>query len=177
METTIERIEEPFSKGEFSSGFQYVATTKVFSKRMSKPIIQTVWESEYSTGRDLWISKRRTMIQKVCESQALRKTFKISGLYDPAEMEFPEIHKEPIQEKVIEQPQKTETKIEKPVQQELPPAPNQMKSWQEVKLIMQSSPEIENHFKGKGIMVSDIIKVFHFNEYNVEKIKQNLNIK
>ena len=94
LETKIERIDEPFSVRykayndwkEFKSDFQYMATTTVYRKDMSHAVSVTVYEEEYSTGRNLWTSKRRTMIGKVAESQALRKAFSISGLYSPEEM-------------------------------------------------------------------------------------------
>lgn len=70
--------------------FQYVATCEVFRKDMANPFVSEVWEEEYSTGRDLWQTKPRTMISKVAESQALRKAFDISGLYAPEELPEPQ---------------------------------------------------------------------------------------
>jgi phage recombination protein Bet len=70
----------------FQREYQYVATCRVYSKVMAHPVVAEVWEEEYSTGQNLWEDKPRTMIAKVAECQALRKAFRISGLYDPAEM-------------------------------------------------------------------------------------------
>jgi len=98
MKTEIRRIEEPFkiedSKWEngkkvyftFRCETQFVATCTVYKIGMSHPIVVEVYEEEYSTGQNLWATKRRTMIGKVAESQCLRKAFSISGLYSPEEM-------------------------------------------------------------------------------------------
>jgi phage recombination protein Bet len=96
FKTTVERIPEGFSikyydkdKSSwqtFTCDFQYVATCTVYRKDMDHPIEITVFEEEYSTGRNLWQTKRRTMISKVAESQAFRKAFDISGLYGEEEM-------------------------------------------------------------------------------------------
>jgi phage recombination protein Bet len=73
-------------KGVYKREYQYVATVTVYHKQMAHPVVVEVWEGEYSTGQNLWLTKPRTMIVKVGESQALRRAFNISGLYDPAEM-------------------------------------------------------------------------------------------
>lgn len=98
MDTKIKRIEEGFEvryttwennkkvEKTFKTDYQYVATCTVFRKDMEHPITVEVYEEEYSTGQNLWTSKRRTMIGKVAESQALRKAFSISGIYSPEEM-------------------------------------------------------------------------------------------
>ncbi len=96
MNTVVEEVERPLeiqyydkknSKwSTFKSSTQFVATTTVKRKDVSEPFSITVWEEEYSTGRDLWVTKRRTMIQKVAESQCLRRAFCISGIYAPEEM-------------------------------------------------------------------------------------------
>jgi len=54
---------------------------------MSHPIEVEVYASEYSTGKNLWRDKPRTMIQKVAEAHALRRAFSISGLYSPEEID------------------------------------------------------------------------------------------
>lgn len=98
IETPITRVEEPFSveyfvwenkqkvKKVFKSDYQFVATCTVFRTDMEHPITVEVYEEEYSTGQGLWQTKRRTMIGKVAESQALRKAFSISGLYAEEEI-------------------------------------------------------------------------------------------
>jgi len=54
---------------------------------MSHPFEVEVYASEYSTGKNLWRDKPRTMIQKVAEAHALRRAFSISGLYAPEEID------------------------------------------------------------------------------------------
>jgi phage recombination protein Bet len=60
---------------------------KVWRKDMSHPFEVRVYASEYSTGKNLWKDKPRTMIQKVAEAQCLRRAFSISGLYSPEEID------------------------------------------------------------------------------------------
>ena len=92
METQVRKVDEPlrvydkYGKLIFKSDYQYVATCKVYRKDMKHPIVVEVWEEEYSAGNRMWKTKRRTMIQKVAESQALRRAFDISGLYAPEEI-------------------------------------------------------------------------------------------
>ncbi len=96
METQIHRVEQPFEVSyydkkignyvTFKKSFQYSATCTVYRKDFSHPITVTVWEEEYSTGQALWKTKRRTMIGKTAESQCLRKSGGITGLYSPEEM-------------------------------------------------------------------------------------------
>lgn len=104
METNIEMVEEPFSASYTETtwennkpiktpkvvtfDFQYVATCIIYRKDTKHPIKVTVYESEYSTGRDNWFTKRRTMIGKVAESQGLRKGFSVSGVYAPEEIDL-----------------------------------------------------------------------------------------
>jgi phage recombination protein Bet len=52
---------------------------KVWRKDMSHPFEVRVYASEYSTGKNLWKDKPRTMIQKVAEAQCLRRAFSISA--------------------------------------------------------------------------------------------------
>lgn len=95
METKVEKIKESFKityrdkkkklDVEVKYDFQFISTTTVYRKDYKHPFIVTVYEEEYSTGRNLWETKRRTMIGKVSESQCLRKAFSISGIYAPEE--------------------------------------------------------------------------------------------
>ena len=64
-----------------------IACTTVYSKIMTRPIVVEVYLSEYTSKRDIWIEKKRTMLQKVGESQALRRAFDISGIYEQAEFD------------------------------------------------------------------------------------------
>jgi phage recombination protein Bet len=62
------------------------AYAEVYRKDMDNPFYVEVDMAEYSTGQALWKSKPRTMLIKVAESQALRRAFSISGIYDETEM-------------------------------------------------------------------------------------------
>lgn len=64
-----------------------VGWAKVYRKDMEHPFSVEVQEKEYSTGKGNWVKMPRTMIQKVAESQALRKAFSISGVYSPEEID------------------------------------------------------------------------------------------
>ncbi len=100
METTVRKENEPlvikdkYGRVKINSDFQYVATCTVYRKDMNHPITVEVWEEEYNTGNKFWTTKRRTMIQKVAESQALRRAFDISGLYAPEEFGYAEAQSE-----------------------------------------------------------------------------------
>ena len=96
MDTKVEKVSEPFqvsyydksARGykNYTQPFQYKAICTVYRKDMGHPITVEVYEDEYSTAQNLWKTKRRTMIGKVAESQCLRKSFKITGIYSPEEM-------------------------------------------------------------------------------------------
>lgn len=64
-----------------------VGWCRVYRKDMSRPFEVEVSLSEYSTGKNLWQTKPKTMICKVAESHALRRAFGISGLYSPEEID------------------------------------------------------------------------------------------
>ena len=64
-----------------------VGWCRVYRKDMSRPFEVEVSLSEYSTGKNLWQTKPKTMIVKVAESHALRRAFGISGLYAPEEID------------------------------------------------------------------------------------------
>jgi len=66
---------------------ELIGWCKVYRKDMSHPFEVEVYASEYSTGKNLWRDKPRTMIQKVAEAHALRRAFSISGLYSPEEID------------------------------------------------------------------------------------------
>jgi len=89
MDTKVDTVENPINRNGVNRPWQYRATCSVFCKDMKHPITVEVFEEEYTTGRNLWKDKTRTMIAKVAESQALRKAFRISGLYSPEEMPEP----------------------------------------------------------------------------------------
>jgi len=69
-----------------------VATAEVLRKDSSEPFIVEVCYSEYvQTNKygvnSFWKDKPDTMLKKVAESQALRKAFNISGLFDETEID------------------------------------------------------------------------------------------
>ena len=73
--------------GTRKDGDDLIGWCKVYRKDMSHPFEVEVYASEYSTGKNLWRDKPRTMIQKVAEAHALRRAFSISGLYSPEEID------------------------------------------------------------------------------------------
>lgn len=64
-------------------------TIRVYRKSSERPFSATVKFSEYTTGKNMWVSKPETMIAKVAEAHALRKAFPqdLSGIYTTDEME------------------------------------------------------------------------------------------
>ena len=50
-------------------------TCKVYRKDRRMPITSTVWMAEYSTGRSLWATKPRMMLEKVAIATAFRRAF------------------------------------------------------------------------------------------------------
>jgi len=85
-----------------------VSCTITVKKKVSEYIgdySATVYFNEYTTNRNLWISKPRTMIAKVAEMHALRKACpeELSQAYSEEEIEAPaEILKSDIDTKVYE---------------------------------------------------------------------------
>jgi phage recombination protein Bet len=73
--------------GTRKDGDDLIGWCRVYRKDMSRPFEVEVSLSEYSTGKNLWQTKPKTMIIKVAESHALRRAFGISGLYSPEEID------------------------------------------------------------------------------------------
>ncbi len=67
-------------------GDDLIGWCRVYRKDMSHAFYVEVYEKEYTTGKNLWQTKPRIMIQKVAESSCLRRAFSVSGLYCPEEM-------------------------------------------------------------------------------------------
>jgi hypothetical protein len=67
-------------------GEDLIGWCRVFRKDMAHAFYVEVYEKEYTTGKNLWQTKPRIMIQKVAESSCLRRAFSVSGLYCPEEM-------------------------------------------------------------------------------------------
>ena len=73
--------------GTRQEGTTTIGWAKVYRKDMSHPITVEVDMNEYNKKVGVWSEKPKTMIQKVAESQALRRAFAISGVYSPEEMD------------------------------------------------------------------------------------------
>ncbi len=100
MESGVRTIQEPlyineiiYKNGKYAGvqkvkirDYQYVGYAEVWRKDMKHSFKIEVWEEEYNVNNHMWKTKPRTMIQKVAESQALRRAFNISGLYAPEEL-------------------------------------------------------------------------------------------
>lgn len=124
METEIREVPKGFivrytdkkTKQTYEKKFdtQFVSTTTVWRKDMSHSIKHTVFEEEYSTGRDLWENKRRTMIQKVSETQCLRRSFNINGVYSPEEFDRELVE---VDAKIIQEPEELPRKLDKELQE------------------------------------------------------------
>jgi len=65
---------------------ELIGWCKVYRKDMSHAFYVEVYEREYTTGKNLWQTKPRIMIQKCAESSCLRRAFSVCGLYSPEEM-------------------------------------------------------------------------------------------
>jgi phage recombination protein Bet len=78
-------------KGDVGENGKEVLSTigwaRVYHKDFTVPVYQEADLEEYSTGKNLWATKPKTMIKKVAESMALRKAFNVSGVYAPEEMD------------------------------------------------------------------------------------------
>ena len=91
---------------------------EIFRKDMTKPFYVEVSINEYHAKNKMWNTKPLTMIQKVAESQCLRRAFNINGLYSPEE--FDQVEKVDISKtkpkkveiEVLEKPAKL-TKLQK----------------------------------------------------------------
>lgn len=79
-EVYLKRAEMNPNYNGFETNFQLVngemgCTCKVYRKDRTMPVTSTVWMSEYSTGRSLWASKPRMMLEKVAIATAFRRAF------------------------------------------------------------------------------------------------------
>ena len=79
-EVYLKRAEMNPNYDGFETSFQVVngemgCTCKVYRKDRTMPVTSTVWMSEYSTGRSLWASKPRMMLEKVAIATAFRRAF------------------------------------------------------------------------------------------------------
>jgi len=79
-EVYLKRAEMNPNYNGFETSFQVVngemgCTCKVYRKDRTMPVTSTVWMSEYSTGRSLWASKPRMMLEKVAIATAFRRAF------------------------------------------------------------------------------------------------------
>ena len=79
-ETYLKRAEEFPSYDGYETeirgtGKDMSCTCTVYRKDRNHPTRHTVYLSEYSTGKSLWVSKPRMMLEKVALSTALRRAF------------------------------------------------------------------------------------------------------
>ena len=79
-EVYLKRAEMNPNYNGFETNFQVVngemgCTCKVYRKDRTMPVTSTEWMSEYSTGRSLWASKPRMMLEKVAIATAFRRAF------------------------------------------------------------------------------------------------------
>jgi len=103
------------------------ATCEVWRKDMGHSVKKTVLFKEYNTNMALWKSKPVTMIEKVAESQALRRAFHISGIFCPEEMAQWELEAQGI-------------KFTPPAQQAIQSAPQQSTDFDWSKLDLEKEP-------------------------------------
>ena len=94
LETSSKIVKVPRQNdGKWELVEDLVATCRVFRKDCERPFVTSVIYSEYvqtkkdGTPTKFWKEKATTMLQKVAESQCLRKAFNISGVYAEEEME------------------------------------------------------------------------------------------
>jgi len=92
IESVSELKEVPtLINGNWETKKDLIATAKVYKRGIDKPFIAEVNYNEYvqrtKDGKPtkFWNEKPHTMLKKVAESQALRKAFNITGIYDEAE--------------------------------------------------------------------------------------------
>lgn len=79
-ETYLKRAEEfpqydGYETKIFGEGKDMGCTCTVYRKDRNHPTTHTVYLSEYSSGKSLWVSKPRMMLEKVALSTALRRAF------------------------------------------------------------------------------------------------------
>lgn len=79
-EVYLKRAEMNPNYNGFETEFKVVngemgCSCKVYRKDRTMPVTSTVWMSEYSTGRSLWASKPRMMLEKVAIATAFRRAF------------------------------------------------------------------------------------------------------
>lgn len=84
-------------------GTDLIGWAKVYRKDMTHAFCVEVKAKEYNRNQGTWLTHPGTMIQKVAESQAMRRAFQISGIYSPEEM--PEQEKPPMRD-ITPEPEK-----------------------------------------------------------------------
>lgn len=104
MESGWKTLSEEIDLDGASQGIKerVVGWAKVYRKDMKIPFSVEVDLDEYKKDTEIWKKMPRTMIQKVAESQALRKAFSAFGLYAPEE--FGEVEKPPMRNVTPEEP-------------------------------------------------------------------------
>lgn len=79
-EVYLKRAEMNPNYNGFETNFQVVngetgCICKVYRKDRTMPVTSTVWMKEYNTGKALWLSKPRMMLEKVAIATAFRRAF------------------------------------------------------------------------------------------------------
>lgn len=90
-------------------GVELIGWAKVYRKDMRVPFSVEVSAKEYNRNQGTWMTHPKTMIQKVAETQALRRAFQISGIYTQEEM--PEPEKPEMKDITPEEPKKKGGKV------------------------------------------------------------------
>lgn len=108
IESSVKVVEKPILKNDNWIMENDLSATAIVYRKNKKPTEVTVYFSEYiqvkkdGTPTKFWEKKPLTMLKKVAESQALRKAFNITGLYDESEIEKPDTAKIQSEKKIKE---------------------------------------------------------------------------
>ena len=157
-----------------------VGWCKIYRKDMNNPFYIEVDFDEYSTGQALWKSKPKTMIQKVAESQCLRRAFHISGIYSEEEMGQWRMEMEKLPPVITTPPQITQ----QPPQQQVSPNSqyvvtdkfiNAKKYWREYNfsiMDLDSHPETKTSKAGKPYC-PEAINLYYFASGLMDKTEIN----
>lgn len=66
----------------------FSATTIIWRNDSNTPTEHTVFWDEYGSNQSLWLSKPKTMLQKVAECQCLRRAYDMHGFYSSEEFDI-----------------------------------------------------------------------------------------
>lgn len=169
MQTKVEEVQSRIERNGVKRDFQYKGVCTIWRKGASQPFIFEAYEDEYNTNTNVWADKPRTMIMKVAESQALRKAFKIHGLYTEDEMPPANEDKTPTPLTDIEKAQ-AEFEAKNGIKSE--PKPEAKKAVDpKLARINKAPAEVIAHFKARKMNVGQIIAVLDANQDDPESLK------